>query len=178
MKSRYLIPLALFLVIVGFLAVGLKNDPKRVPSPLIGKPAPHFELPTLYDPKEKIATEQLRGKVWLLNVWASWCVSCRAEHQVVKRFAQMNLAPVYGLNYKDEEADAKAWLESLGNPYEASLVDRDGSTGIDWGVYGVPETFVVDKKGIIRHKVIGPVTDEIVRDQLVPLIKKLKEEKG
>lgn len=176
MKARYLIPLAVFLVIVGFLAVGLKIDPKRVPSPLIGKPAPHFELPTLYDPNEKITPEQLRGKVWLLNVWASWCVSCRAEHEVVKRFAKLDLAPVYGLNYKDEEDDAKAWLAQLGNPYEASLVDRAGNAGIDWGVYGVPETFVIDKKGIIRDKVIGPVTDEIVKDRLVPLIKKLKEE--
>lgn len=176
MKARYLIPLAIFIVIVGFLAVGLKIDPKRVPSPLIDKPAPHFELTTLYDPNEKITPEQLRGKVWLLNVWASWCVSCRAEHQVVKRFAQLDLAPVYGLNYKDEEEDAKAWLGALGNPYEASLVDRSGNTGIDWGVYGVPETFVIDKKGIIRDKVIGPVTDEIVKERLVPLITKLKQE--
>ena len=178
MKARYLVPLAIFIVIVGFLAVGLKNDPKRVPSPLVGKPAPHFELATLYDPNEKITPEQLRGTVWLLNVWASWCVSCRAEHQVVKRFAQLDLAPVYGLNYKDEEEDAKAWLGALGNPYAASLVDRSGNTGIDWGVYGVPETFVIDKKGIIRDKVIGPVTDEIVKDRLVPLITRLKKEQG
>ena len=178
MKSRYVIPLAVFIVIVGFLAVGLKNDPKRVPSPLVGKPAPRFELPTLYDPEEKITPEKLRGKVWLLNVWASWCVSCRAEHEVIKRLARMNLVPVYGLNYKDEEADAKAWLGQLGNPYEASLVDREGNVGIDWGVYGVPETFVIDKKGIIRHKVIGPVNDEILQETLVPLIRKLIEEEG
>ncbi len=178
MKVRYLIPLAVFLVIVGFLAKGLKIDPKKVPSPLIGKPAPHFELPTLYDPAEKISPEKLRGKVWLLNVFASWCVSCRAEHRVVGRFVQMGLAPVYGLNYKDVEADAKAWLGQLGNPYEAVIVDREGNTGIDWGVYGVPETFIIDKKGIIRDKIIGPVTDEIVRDRLVPLIRKLNEEQG
>ncbi len=176
MKARYLIPLAIFLVIVLFLAKGLKIDPKKVPSPLIGKPAPHFELPTLYDPAEKITPEKLRGKVWLLNVFASWCVSCRAEHQVVSRFVQMGLAPVYGLNYKDEAEDAKAWLRELGNPYEAVIVDRDGSAGIDWGVYGVPETFIIDKKGIIRDKVIGPVTDEIVKERLVPLITKLNGE--
>ncbi len=178
MKARYLVPLAIFLVIVGFLAVGLKMDPKRVPSPLIGKPAPHFELSTLYDPAERITPEKLRGKVWLLNVFASWCVSCRAEHQVVSRFVQMGLAPVYGLNYKDEARDAKEWLRELGNPYEAVIVDPEGDTGIDWGVYGVPETFVIDKKGIIRDKVIGPVTEEILENRLVPLVRKLKEEQG
>ena len=174
--NRYLIPLVLFLVVVGFLAVGLKLDPKKVPSPFIGKPAPAMDLPTLFDPNERITTEQLKGKVWLLNVWASWCVSCRAEHEVVTRFAATGLVPIYGLNYKDEEADAKAWLHSLGNPYEVSLVDRDGNAGIDWGVYGVPETFVIDKKGIVRDKVIGPVTEEIVRERLIPLVKKLKAE--
>ncbi len=176
MKARYLIPLAVFLVIVLFLARGLKIDPKKVPSPLIGKPAPHFELPALYDPAEKITPEKLRGKVWLLNVFASWCVSCRAEHQVMKGFVRMGLAPVYGLNYKDEAKDAKAWLQALGNPYKAVIVDRQGNAGIDWGVYGVPETFIIDKKGIIRDKIIGPVTDEIVKDRLVPLITKLNGE--
>ena len=178
MKARYLVPLIVFLVIVGFLAVGLKLDPKKIPSPFIGKPAPAMDLPTLFDPNEHITTESLKGKVWLLNVWASWCVSCRAEHEVVSRFAATGLVPIYGLNYKDDEQDAKAWLHALGNPYEANLVDRSGNAGIDWGVYGVPETFVIDKKGIVRHKVIGPVTDEIVRDTLVPLVKKLQAEQG
>jgi len=174
--NRYVIPLVLFLVVAGFLAVGLTLDPKKVPSPFIGKPAPAMDLPTLFDPDERITTEQLKGKVWLLNVWASWCVSCRAEHEVVTRLAATGLVPIYGLNYKDEPQDAKAWLHALGNPYEASLVDQAGNAGIDWGVYGVPETFVIDKKGMVRDKVIGPLTEEIVRERLVPLIEKLKGE--
>lgn len=178
MNLRYLLPLGLFVILVGFLAFGLTRDPKVVPSPFIGKPAPAFDLPKLYNPQERVATADLEGRVWLLNVWASWCVSCRAEHEVVTRFARTGLVPIYGLNYKDEEADAKAWLGALGNPYVASLVDRDGNAGIDWGVYGVPETFVIDKQGIVQDKVIGPVTEEIVQTRLIPLIKRLLAEKG
>ncbi|HID45227.1 MAG TPA: DsbE family thiol:disulfide interchange protein [Chromatiaceae bacterium] len=175
---RYLLPLGIFIVIVGFLFVGLGMDPKIVPSPFIGKPAPEFNLPKLYKPDERVATADMKGQVWLLNVWASWCVSCRAEHQVVTRFAKTGLVPIYGLNYKDEPEDAKGWLRALGNPYVASLVDYDGNAGIDWGVYGVPETFVMDKNGIVRDKVIGPVTEEIVQDRLIPLIEKLQAEEG
>ena len=176
--KRTLIPLIGFLVIVGFLWKGLSLDPKKVPSPFIGKPAPAFDLPRLFKPEERITTADMKGKVWLLNVWASWCVSCRAEHLVVTRFANKGLAPIYGLNYKDESNDAIRWLQALGNPYVASLVDLEGDAGIDWGVYGVPETFVIDKKGIVRFKHIGPVTDESIRDIIEPLVKELQTEEG
>jgi cytochrome c biogenesis protein CcmG/thiol:disulfide interchange protein DsbE len=174
--KKYLIPFAVFAVLVVFLAIGLKLDPKYIPSPLIGKPAPEFNLPDLYNPDLRIKSTDMKGQVWLLNVWASWCTACRAEHPVIKRLVEMNLAPIYGLNYKDKTEDAINWLKELGNPYKNNLVDRDGDVGIDWGVYGVPETFVIDKKGLIRYKHIGPVTDEAVNEIIVPLLKKLNAE--
>jgi cytochrome c biogenesis protein CcmG, thiol:disulfide interchange protein DsbE len=176
--KRYLIPLALFIVLVVLLAVGLKLDPKHIPSPFIGKPAPTFDLPILHNPQQHIKTADLQGQVWLLNVWASWCVSCRAEHEVVKRFVAMGMAPVYGLNYKDKPEDAKRWLNALGDPYQASLMDISGDVGIDWGVYGVPETFVIDKKGIVRYKQVGPVTNSIIDEKILPLVKELNAEAG
>ena len=176
--KRYLIPLALFIVLVVLLAVGLKLDPKHIPSPFIGKPAPMFDLPILHNPQQHIKTADLQGQVWLLNVWASWCVSCRAEHEVVKRFVAMGMAPVYGLNYKDKPEDAKRWLNALGDPYQASLMDISGDAGIDWGVYGVPETFVIDKKGIVRFKQVGPVTNFIIDEKILPLVKELNAEAG
>ena len=176
--KRYLIPLALFIVLVVLLAVGLKLDPKHIPSPFIGKPAPMFDLPILHNPQQHIKTADLQGQVWLLNVWASWCVSCRAEHEVVKRFVAMGMAPVYGLNYKDKPEDAKSWLNALGDPYQASLMDISGDAGIDWGVYGVPETFVIDKKGIVRFKQVGPVTNSIIDEKILPLVKELNAEAG
>ena len=176
--KRYLIPLAVFIVLVVFLAIGLKLDPKHIPSPFIGKPAPQFDLAELHNPQQRITTADLKGQVWLLNVWASWCVSCRAEHEVVKRFVTMGEAPVYGLNYKDKPEDGKAWLAALGNPYKASLVDINGDVGIDWGVYGVPETFVIDKKGIVRYKQVGPLTDSIVDEKIIPLLRELNTEAG
>lgn len=172
--TRYVLPLGIFIVIVAFLAVGLKLDPKHIPSPFIGKPAPDFTLPQLHNPDKTLSVSDLKGKVWLLNVWASWCVSCRAEHEVVKRFVATGEAPVYGLNYKDESNDALVWLSQLGDPYEASVVDYKGDVGIDWGVYGVPETFVIDQDGIVRHKQVGPVTDEIINSTILPLVKELK----
>mgnify|MGYP001554978268 FL=1 len=176
--KRYLIPLALFIVLVVLLAVGLKLDPKHIASPFIGKPAPMFDLPILHNPQQHIKTADLQGQVWLLNVWASWCVSCRAEHEVVKRFVAMGMAPVYGLNYKDKPEDAKRWLNALGDPYQASLMDISGDAGIDWGVYGVPETFVIDKKGIVRFKQVGPVTNSIIDEKILPLVKELNAEAG
>jgi cytochrome c biogenesis protein CcmG/thiol:disulfide interchange protein DsbE len=176
--KKYFIPLAVFIVLVVFLAVGLKLDPKHIPSPFIGKPAPEFSLPELHRPDRVISNAEMQGKVWLLNVWASWCVSCRAEHDVVKKFVSMNLAPVYGLNYKDKPEEAKAWLKNLGDPYQASLVDVSGDTGIDWGVYGVPETFVMDKKGIVRFKHVGPITEQSLQEKIVPLVRELNKETG
>ncbi len=170
----FLIPLAAFLALAVILAVGLKRDPREVPSPLIGKPAPGFALPRLDDPSKTIRLEDLRGKVWILNVWASWCVACRVEHPLLMEFAKKGLAPIYGLDYKDERADAMAWLARFGNPYDASLVDADGRVGIDFGVYGVPETFVIDRDGIIRLKHIGPLTPDVLATKIEPLLKKLE----
>jgi len=176
--KRYLIPLAVFIVLVILLAAGLKNDPKYIPSPFIGKPAPAFDLPVLHEPDRRIRHSDMKGQVWLLNVWASWCVSCRAEHEVVKRFVAMNIAPVYGLNYKDRPQDAQAWLKQLGDPYTASMMDIKGDIGIDWGVYGVPETFVIDKQGIVRYKQVGPLTNAVIDEKILPLLRELNAEAG
>lgn len=170
---RFLLPLGLFIVLVVFLAVGLNRDPREVPSPLIGKPAPTFALTQLDKPEQTIRRDDMLGKVWILNVWASWCSACREEHPILVQYSRLNEVPIYGLNYKDERADGMAWLNSFGNPYTASLYDHDGKVGIDFGVYGVPETFVIDKTGTIRYKQIGPVTHEVLRTKIQPLIKEL-----
>ena len=172
--ARFLIPLAVFIVLVGFLAIGLKLNPREVPSPLIDKPAPAFQLTRLDDPARTISLEDLRGKVWLLNVWASWCVACLQEHPVLVDFSRSGLVPIYGLNYKDKSDAATAWLGKNGNPYTLSIVDADGRVGIDYGVYGVPETFVIDQQGVIRYKQIGPVTPEVLNDTIIPLVRKLQ----
>jgi len=173
-KARYLIPFAIFMVMVVFLAIGLKLDPKEVPSPLIDKPAPAFALPRLDNPQQTIGVADMKGKVWLLSVWASWCVSCRAEHEVVKELARLKEIDIIGLNYKDDPEDAARWLRALGNPYVTSAMDRDGRVGIDWGVYGVPESFLVDKQGVIRYKQIGPIDEKALREKILPLIQELK----
>jgi cytochrome c biogenesis protein CcmG/thiol:disulfide interchange protein DsbE len=171
--KRYLLPLIVFAAILGFLAVGLTLNPREVPSPLIDKPAPAFKLARLDQPDTLVSLQDLKGKVWLLNVWASWCVACRVEHPLLVDLAGTGAVPIYGLNYKDKRDDALAWLAKHGNPYMASLVDAEGLVGIDYGVYGVPETFVIDKTGTIRLKHIGPVTAEALRDTILPLVKKL-----
>ena len=171
--KKALIPLLIFMILVGFLGVGLSLKPREIPSPLINKPAPDFSLPTLDAPELKMSTQDLRGKVWILNVWASWCVACRIEHPLLVEFAKTGAAPVYGLNYKDKREDAIRWLGKFGNPYSRSLSDTEGLVGIDFGVYGVPETFVIDKTGVIRMKHIGPLTPEVLRDDIVPLLRKL-----
>src|SRR3569832_1401260 len=173
MKARYLIPLAIFIAMLVFLGVGLKLDPREVPSPLINKPAPAFRLQTLDTPPRVLSTVEMRGQVWLLNVWASWCSGCREEHPVLVELSKTHVVPIYGLDYKDQPDDARRLLNGLGNPYVASVSDLDGRTGIEFGVYGVPETFVIDKAGIIRHKQTGPITPEIWRDTILPLVKKL-----
>lgn len=171
--GRY-VALGLFLVLLIFLGVGLTLNPREVPSPLIGKPAPVFRLPTVADPAKSLGTEDFFGKVTLLNVWASWCVSCRQEHPLLVELARKGDLPVYGLNYKDTRQDARRWLATFGDPYVASAFDEDGRVGIEWGVYGVPETFVIDRKGVIRHKLTGPVTPENWEKTLQPLIQKLQ----
>ena len=170
---RFLIPLAIFLVLVVFLGAGLSLDPKEVPSPLIGKPAPVFALTQLDNPEKTIRRDDMLGKVWMLNVWASWCVACREEHPLLVAFSRKKLLPIYGLNYKDDRMAGMKWLSSFGNPYDASLYDRDGRVGIDFGVYGVPETFIIDREGVVRFKQIGPVTEEVLRTKIEPLVRKL-----
>ena len=173
--GRYLVPLIVFIVVAGFLYVGLSLDPREVPSPFINKPAPNFTLQKLHEPETTFSNKDMLGKVWLLNVWASWCVACRSEHPLMVQLSRANLVPIYGLNYKDVPSAAKNWLRQLGNPYIASLIDYEGNVGINYGVYGVPETFVIDKQGVIRHKVIGPVTPSILDDCVLPLVKKMQE---
>ena len=171
--KRFL-PLGIFLVLAVFLAVGLRLDPREVPSPLIGKAAPAFRLPQLQDPGQSLGTEDLLGEVWILNVWASWCVACLEEHPILVDFSKQNVLPIYGLNYKDKREDALVWLGKHGNPYALSIQDGDGSVGIDYGVYGVPETYVIDRNGIIRYKRIGPVTGQILQQKILPLVRQLQ----
>ncbi|OYW80536.1 MAG: thiol:disulfide interchange protein [Polynucleobacter sp. 32-46-5] len=174
MKAKFLIPLVLFIVLVVFLAVGLNRDPHEVPSPLIGKPAPHFELPQLADPSKNFSPKSMKGKTWVLNVWASWCVACREEHPVLVELGKLNVAPIVGLDYKDKRDDALAMLARQGNPYVLSVSDANGRVGIDYGVYGVPETYVIDKEGIIRFKHIGPITMDLLNQKMIPLLGQLK----
>ena len=174
--KKFLIPLALFLALAGFLAVGLNRDPREVPSPLVGRPAPEFSLPKLAAPDGgRFSPADMKGQVWMLNVWASWCVSCLQEHPVLMELAKRDLVPLVGLDYKDPSEDAVRWLAKHGNPYLLSVVDRDGRVGIDYGVYGVPETYVIDKAGMIRFKQIGPVSPEVLREKILPLIEELKK---
>lgn len=172
--KRFLWPLAIFLALVGFLAAGLKLNPREVPSPLVGKPAPAFTLPVLHQPDQLFSPADMRGKVWLLNVWASWCVACRDEHPLLVDLARRKVIPVIGLNYKDRSDEAKAWLARFGNSYELSAVDADGRIGIDYGVYGVPETYLIDAEGVIRYKRIGALTPAILEQKILPLAMALK----
>jgi len=172
---RFLLPLVIFIVLAGFLFVGLGLNPHEVPSPLIDKPAPMFTLPQLHEPKKTFSPAEMKGQVWLLNVWASWCVSCREEHPVLMALAQQNLVPIYGLNYKDKKEDGEVWLQRGGDPYVLSAMDREGRIGIDYGVYGVPETYVIDKQGVIRYKQIGPVNPQNLSETILPLVAELQK---
>ena len=170
---KYIAPLVLFIFLGLLLAYGLKLDPRKIPSPLIGKSLPAFSLPTVAEPARRVSRDELKGRVYLLNVWASWCVACRQEHPLLNELTRNQAVPIIGLNYKDKREDALGWLGQLGNPYEVSLSDTDGRLGIDLGVYGVPETFVIDKQGVIRYKHIGPITPEAWQQKLAPMIKEL-----
>ncbi|NNM81400.1 MAG: DsbE family thiol:disulfide interchange protein [Burkholderiales bacterium] len=175
MKAKFVIPLALFLILVVFLGVGLHRDPRMVPSPLIGKAAPNFDLTDVHDPSQRFSNKELLGKVWLLNVYASWCESCRDEHPLLVEFAGRKMVPIIGLDYKDKPEDARKYLNEMGNPYDLSVSDLDGRVGINYDVYGVPETYIIDKTGIIRDKIIGPVTVNTINERIVPLIKELSK---
>lgn len=169
---RFLV-LGVFVALVVLLGAGLQLNPREVPSPLIDKPAPHFELPQLHLPDRQFSPTALRGRVWLLNVWASWCVSCREEHPVLMDLARSGQLPIYGLNYKDGRDMGIKWLKQFGDPYQVSAFDGQGRVGIDYGVYGVPETYVIDKRGVIRYKHIGILTPDIVQKKILPLARKL-----
>ena len=194
MKAKFLVPLLLFFGLAGFLAFGLTLNPREVPSPLIDKPAPDFSLARLDQPEQTFSLKEMQGEVWLLNVWASWCVACREEHPVLVRMAQQKLVPIVGLNYKEVRGDgainargmaleaetsmaierARAWLKDHGNPYVLSVLDIDGRVGIDFGVYGVPETFLIDRQGRIRYKHIGPITPDALQNVLMPKVEELR----
>lgn len=175
--KKFLIPIGLFVLLGVLLAFGLKLDPRKLPSPLVGKPLPAFSLPTLDNPNKLLGNTDLNGKVVLINVWASWCVACRQEHPVLMALAREKQVPLIGLNYKDKREDALRVLQSDGNPYEVSLVDTTGRVGIDWGVYGVPETFVIDKQGVVRHRHVGPISPADWEQSLLPLIRELSSSK-
>lgn len=178
MKKRLiaLIPLAVFLSLSFFLWRGLSLDPRKIPSPLIEKPIPEFSLPRLSDENGVFSTAQLKGQVSLLNVWATWCLACRDEHQSLLDIAREGVT-IYGLDYKDNRQDALQWLNALGDPYQAIAFDGDGRVAIDWGVYGAPETFLIDKKGIIRYKHVGMVTAAVWKKRLGPLYRQLEQER-
>ena len=195
MKSRFLIPLALFLLLTVLLAYGLRLDPRTVPSALIDKPVPEFQLVRLDQPDTVFSPQEMESQVWLLNVWASWCVACRQEHAMLVDIARRNLVPLVGLNYKEvrgagidvrnmdaaEEqalviARAQQWLASHGDPYTLTVLDIDGRVGIDFGVYGVPETFLIDGKGRIRYKHLGPVTQDTLDNILLPKLSEVRRE--
>ncbi|HEB97703.1 MAG TPA: DsbE family thiol:disulfide interchange protein [Sedimenticola thiotaurini] len=175
-KPATLIPLGIFLVMVVFLGIGLTMDPKLVPSPLIGKSVPEFSLPPVKGRTLGLKTEDLKGQVSMVNVFASWCVACRQEHPLLLALSRQDVVPIHGLNYKDQPDDAAAWLDELGDPYTRTGADRDGMVGIDWGVYGVPETFIIDKQGTIAYKHIGPIRPKDWEETLLPLINRLQKQ--
>lgn len=173
MKAKFLVPLFLFFALAAVLGYGLTLEPGTVPSPLIDKPAPEFKLARLDAPGEILGVDDMRGEVWLLNFWASWCVSCRQEHPLLVELARSGVVPIIGINYKDEEDDATNWLRESANPYRATVIDADGRVGIDYGVYATPETFLIDRDGVIRYKHIGPITPDVVTRVLLPRIQEL-----
>jgi cytochrome c biogenesis protein CcmG/thiol:disulfide interchange protein DsbE len=174
--NRFLLPLGIFVVLVALLAVGLNLNPREVPSPLVGKPAPDFTVPQLNAADKTFSPKEMLGKVWLFNVWASWCVSCREEHPVIVEYAKAGKLPVVvGLNYKDKREDGLRWISRFGDPYLLSAFDADGRVGIDYGVYGVPETYLIDKAGVIRFKQIGPITPEVLEKKILPLVQELNK---
>ncbi len=172
--NRAALPLAVFAALAILLGLGLQLNPREVPSPLVNQPAPAFSLPDLHQPERTRSPEALRGQVWLLNVWASWCTSCRLEHAVLVDLARGAEVPIYGLNYKDRRDEALAWLLRFGDPYQATAFDPKGLVGLDYGVYGTPETFVIDQQGVIRHRQVGPLTVDVLESTILPLVRRLR----
>ncbi len=171
---RFLLPFVVFVIVAVFMFIGLGLNPREVPSPLVGREAPAFTLPQLHEPSKQFSPQDMKGKVWLFNVWASWCTACESEHPVFMELARQNIVPIYGMDYKDKREDGEAWLRKHGNPYALVVFDAEGRVGIDYGVYGVPETYVIDKQGVIQHKQIGVVTPAILQEKIIPLVKELQ----
>lgn len=172
---KFLIPLAVFAGIAWFLLQGLSRDPREIPSPLIGKPAPAMSLPLLADTAGGTwSPAQMRGRVWLLNVWGSWCAGCKVEHPVLLDLAKQGLAPIVGMAWKDRTEDATGWLARLGDPYAVNVTDREGRTAIEWGVYGAPETFIIDRDGIVRDRIVGALTAESLTQRVLPMLRRLQ----
>lgn len=172
MKWRYLWPLVAVLALLVLFVLGLRQDPRALPSALVGRPAPAFSAPVLAAPEQVLSSASLQGQPWVLNVWASWCVACREEHGPLLELAGRRVA-LYGLNYKDKPEAARAWLSNAGDPYRHSMADPDGRIGMDFGVYGVPETFVIDRHGVVRYRHAGPLTREVLERELLPLLARL-----
>ena len=171
---RFILPFIVFVIVAAFMYAGLGLNPREVPSPLIGKEAPAFTLPLLHEPSRQFSPQDMKGRVWLFNVWASWCTACEQEHPLFMELSRRNIVQIYGMDYKDKREDGEAWLRRHGNPYRLVVSDTEGRVGIDYGVYGVPETYLIDKQGIIRHKHIGAVTPKILDETIIPLIKELQ----
>jgi cytochrome c biogenesis protein CcmG/thiol:disulfide interchange protein DsbE len=174
---RRLLPLVAFGALALLLFVGVRmnagRDTSAIPSPLIGKPVPAFSLPVLGDPKRMITNADLRGKPVLINVWGSWCPTCRDEHPQITALARSGKVRVLGYNYKDAPEDAQRWLQQFGDPFELVIADEDGRAALDWGIYGAPETFLVDAGGVIRWKTVGPVTEDVIHDQIEPALARM-----
>ena len=172
--ARFILPFVIFMIVAAFLFIGLGLNPHEVPSPLVGKPAPAFSLPQLHEPEKQFSLQDMKGKVWLFNVWASWCTACEYEHPLFMELSRRNLVPLYGMDYKDKREDGMAWLQKHGNPYTLVVSDAEGRVGIDYGVYGVPETYLIDKQGVIRYKHIGVVTEKDLSEKILPMVKELQ----
>ena len=175
MNRLLLLPLVLFIGLVVFLAVGLRRDPHEIPSPLLNKPAPAFKLNQLQDSTKTFSAAEMRGKVWLLNFWGTWCVACRDEHPLLVQYSKTAAVPIYGVDYKDERTKALQMLEDEGDPYTITVSDPEGRLSIDYGVYGAPETFLIDKNGVIAFKQIGPITEEAWQKEILPRVKQLNQ---
>lgn len=178
LKLKFIVPLLLFVALGLFLFVGLYRDPRYVPSPLIGKPAPEFTLPSLQDANYPVSSKELLGQPWVLNVWGTWCGGCRQEHETLLAIAAQRSVPLIGLNWKDDNALARQWLAQLGNPYAVVAEDREGRTAIDWGVYGAPETFLIGPDGIVLYKHIAPMTMEVWQKEFLPRIEAARAATG
>ncbi len=169
--SRFLIPLVIFALLIAVFVVGLGRDPSQLPSPLLEKPSPQFDLPSLLEPEQRVTSQDYKGEVALINVWATWCAGCREEHNFLLQLAEANVIPIYGLNWRDNGPEARRWIQQLGDPYVATAYDQDGRVGIDWGVYGAPETFLVAADGTVLYKQLGPLSWGLWEENFVPLLK-------